>query len=77
MYQCYRVYQQLEDDGIFHHRLPPSSASATGRARQFSSPGRTDTVIIVYNNELQIKFEFHRYGSIFDRVVARGLSQVC
>jgi hypothetical protein len=38
--------------------------------------------IIVYNNELQIKFEFRRYWSVFDRVMAIGLShtsrgQVC
>jgi hypothetical protein len=29
--------------------------------------------MIVYNNELQIKFEFRCYGSIFDRVMALGL----
>jgi hypothetical protein len=29
--------------------------------------------MIVYNNELQIKFEFCRYWSIFDRVMALGL----
>jgi hypothetical protein len=30
--------------------------------------------MIVYNNELQIKSKFHRYWSIFDRVMALGLS---
>jgi hypothetical protein len=29
--------------------------------------------MIIYNNELQFKFEFHHYWSIFDRVVALGL----
>jgi hypothetical protein len=32
--------------------------------------------IIVYNNELQIKFEFRCYWSIFDRVMALGLSHI-
>jgi hypothetical protein len=29
--------------------------------------------MIVYNNELQIKFEFCHYSSIFDQVLALGL----
>jgi hypothetical protein len=32
--------------------------------------------MIVYNNELQIKYEFRRYWSIFDRVMALGLSHI-
>jgi hypothetical protein len=32
--------------------------------------------MIIYNNELQIKFEFRRYWSTFDRVMAPGLSHI-
>jgi hypothetical protein len=32
--------------------------------------------MIVYNNELQIKVEFRFYWSIFDRVMALGLSHI-